>query len=53
MQGSSSEVWLSDVVFLGHVISMAEIAVDLAKVEIVLSWESYNSYGDTKFLRTG
>lgn len=44
---------MSDVIFLGYVISMAEIAVDLAKVETVLSWESYYSYEDTEFLRTG
>ena len=33
---SKCEFWLSEVVFLGHVVSAAGIAVDLAKVEGVL-----------------
>ena len=36
---SKCEFWLSQVVFLGHVVSPAGIAVDPAKVEAVLRWE--------------
>ena len=36
---SKCEFWLSQVVFLGHVVSAAGIAVDPAKVEAVLRWE--------------
>ena len=36
---SKCEFWLSHVVFLGHVVSMAGITVDPAKVEVVLRWE--------------
>lgn len=36
---SNCEFWLSDVVFLGHVVSIADIAVVLAKVDTMLRWE--------------
>ena len=36
---SKCKFWLSEVVFLGHVVSAAGIAVDPAKVEAVLRWE--------------
>nr|KYP59639.1 Transposon Ty3-G Gag-Pol polyprotein [Cajanus cajan] len=36
---SKCEFWLSEVKFLGHVISAEGIAVNLAKVESVLQWE--------------
>ena len=32
------EFWLDQVVFLGHVISKAEIFVDPGKVEVVVDW---------------
>ena len=32
------EFWLDQVVFLGHVISEAEISVDPSKVEVVVNW---------------
>ena len=32
------EFWLDQVVFLGHVISKAEISVDPSKVEVVVNW---------------
>ena len=32
------EFWLDQVVFLGHVISKAEISVDPSKVEAVVNW---------------
>ena len=36
---SKCEFWLSEVVFSGHVVSAAGIAVDPAKVDAVLRWE--------------
>jgi hypothetical protein len=33
------EFWLTEVVFLGHVISVERILVDPRKVEVVLNWE--------------
>jgi hypothetical protein len=33
------EFWLTEVVFLGHVISVEGILVDPRKVEVVLNWE--------------
>ena len=36
---SKCEFWLSEVVFLGHVVSAVGIAVDPAKVEAVMRWE--------------
>jgi len=36
---SKCEFWLEEVQFLGHVILAKGIAVDLAKIEIVLKWE--------------
>ena len=40
---SKCEFWLSDVSFLGHVISRDGIAVDPSKVDAVLRWETTNS----------
>jgi len=36
---SKCEFWLKEVQFLGHVISVQGIAVDLAKIETVVKWE--------------
>lgn len=36
---SNCEFWLEQVAFLGHVITQAGVAVDLAKVEAVLNWQ--------------
>jgi len=36
---SKCEFWLSEVQFLGHVISAHGIAVDPAKIEAMLKWE--------------
>jgi hypothetical protein len=36
---SKCEFWLSEVQFLGHVISSEEISVDLGKVREVLDWK--------------
>nr|KYP73260.1 Retrovirus-related Pol polyprotein from transposon 17.6 [Cajanus cajan]KYP73264.1 Retrovirus-related Pol polyprotein from transposon 17.6 [Cajanus cajan] len=36
---SKCELWLDEMKFLGHVISVEGIVVDLAKVESVLQWE--------------
>ena len=36
---SKCEFWLTEVRFLGHVISASGVSIDLEKVEIVMSWE--------------
>ena len=36
---SKCEFWLTEVKFLGHVVSTSSVSVDLKKVEIVMSWE--------------
>ena len=35
----SEEFWLTEVRFLGHVVSTSGVSVDLEKVEAVMSWE--------------
>jgi len=40
---SKCEFWMEEVQFLGHVISVHGIEVDLAKVEAVVQWESPKS----------
>ena len=37
------EFWLTDVRFLGHVVSTSGVSVDPEKVEVVMSWERLNS----------
>ena len=36
---SKCEFWLTDVKFLGHVVSVSGVSVDLEKVVAVMSWE--------------
>ena len=36
---SKCEFWLTEVRFLGHVVSTSSVSVDLEKVEVVMSWE--------------
>ena len=36
---SKCEFWLTEVRFLGHVVSASGVSVDLKKVEVVMSWE--------------
>ena len=36
---SKCEFWLTEVRFLGHVMSVSSVLVDLGKVEAVMSWE--------------
>ena len=36
---SKCEFWLTEVRFLGHVVSASGVSVDLEKVEAVMSWE--------------
>ena len=36
---SKCEFWLIKVRFLGHVVSVSGVSVDLEKVEAVVSWE--------------
>ena len=40
---SKCEFWLTEVRFLGHVVSASGVSVDQEKVEVVLSWERPNS----------
>ena len=36
---SKCDFWMSEIQFLGHVISAQEISVDPSKVEVVLQWK--------------
>ena len=36
---SKCEFWLTEVKFLGHVVSASDVSVDLEKVEATMSWE--------------
>ena len=36
---SECEFWLTEVRFLGHVVSASGVSVDLEKVEVVMSWK--------------
>ena len=36
---SKCEFWLTEVRFLGHVVSVSSLLVDLEKVEAVMSWD--------------
>ena len=36
---SKCEFWLTEMGFLGHVVSTSGVSVDLGKVEAVMSWE--------------
>ena len=36
---SKCEFWLTEVRFLGHLVSASSVSVDLEKVEVVMSWE--------------
>ena len=36
---SKCEFWLTEVKFLGHVVSASGVSVDPKKVEVVMSWE--------------
>ena len=38
MKLSECKVWLKEVKFLGHTVSQDEIAVDIAKMDVVLDW---------------
>jgi len=40
---SKYEFWMDEVQFLGHVISAHGIAVDSAKVDVMVNWESPKS----------
>ena len=39
---SKCELWLTEVRFLGHVVSASGVSVDLEKVKAVMSWERPN-----------
>jgi hypothetical protein len=45
---SKCEFWLSQVTFLGHIISNGGISVDPSKIEDILSWNAPMSVGDIR-----
>jgi hypothetical protein len=45
---SKCEFWLSEVKFLGHVISQGGVSVDPSKVEAVLNWERPRSVTEVR-----
>ena len=46
------EFWLKQVVFLGHIISKNELAVDPGKIEAVVNWERKKNVSEIRtFLR--
>ena len=45
---SKCEYWLTEVRFLGHVVSSSGISVDLEKVEVVMRWERPKSVFKTR-----
>ncbi|GAU28976.1 hypothetical protein TSUD_391740, partial [Trifolium subterraneum] len=45
---SKCEFWLSEVKFLGHVISQGGVSVDPSKVEVVLNWERPRSVSEVR-----
>jgi hypothetical protein len=47
---SKCEFWLSEVKFLGHVISQGGVSVDPSKVEAVLNWERPRSVKEVRSL---
>ena len=44
---SKCEFWLTEVRFLGHVVSAPSVTVDPKKVEVVMSWERPKSIFET------
>ena len=40
---SKCEFWLTEVRFLGHVVSASGVSMDLEKVDVVMSWERLKS----------
>ena len=47
---SKCEFWLTEVRFLGHVVSASGVSVDLEKVEAVMSWERLKSVFEIRSL---
>lgn len=45
---SKSEFWLSQVAFLGHIVSAGGVAVDPTKVEVVLDWRQPKSVTEVR-----
>ena len=51
---SKYELWLTEVKFLGHVVSATGVSIDPEKVEAVMSWEKAEvSLRDMQFLGIG
>ena len=47
---SKCEFWLTEVRFLGHVVSASGVSVDLKKVKAVMSWERSKSIFEIRSL---
>ena len=47
-KASKCEFWLSEVKFLGHVISENGVLVDLSKVEAVMNWKQPKSVSEIR-----
>jgi hypothetical protein len=45
---SKCEFWLSEIKFLGHVISQGGVSVDPSKVEAVLNWERPSNVSEVR-----
>ena len=45
-KATKCEFWLSEVKFLGHVISEKEVSVDPLKVEAVMNWKQSKSVSE-------
>ena len=45
---SKCEFWLTEVKFLGHVVSASSVSIDLEKVEAVMSWERSKSFFEVR-----
>jgi hypothetical protein len=45
---SNCEIWLSEVAFLGHIVSKEGIVVDPSKVTAVIEWEPPKNVGETR-----
>ena len=45
---SKCEFWLTEVRFLGHVVSASEVSVDPENVEAMMSWEMSKSIFDIR-----
>ena len=43
---SKCKFWLTEVKFLGHIVSVSSVSIDLKKVEAIMSWERLKSVSE-------